>query len=604
MVIIGDTGCRISIGNVYQACGDPTHWPFSVIASAAAAMQPDLVLHVGDYQYRDNPCPPGNTACTGTPWGYGSDTWAADLFAPAAPLLAAAPWVMVRGNHELCNRAGQGWYRYLDPNPYDATGVKTCNDPANDNVGNYNDPWAVSFGDTQFVVVRLVERPEDRLLDPPAFQPYTAELAAAATLVDPEPAEHLSPSTTRSSATRRPTRRRVGSPGMQSVMNAAFPGNYYPPNTAIAIHGHVHDFQAFNFASNHPATFVAGNGGDNLDSALPATFNPNADLPAPSTVVNAFAYSQEFGFMVMDRVGAVGTKNWKFTSYRTNGHDHRGVHHGSAGRLQRRVRHHARAARSPARTAAAAWSAPTTTSRSRTLQPGEQEAASWRRLATGAALVWRWAPRARRLPEERASAAAKPTIARRWAAAKIPKLPRAPVIPARRTNVLPVPPREGPPDDPALVALGKKIFFDERLSEPPGTSCASCHDPARAFSGGHGSPHRRPAREPPRALRAAVDAVRPLHAVRPRVPLLRGRRGPGARAARRLLLGRALRQPRGAGAPAALQPRRDERRDAAASRRQDRARALRQGASRGARAGRRTPQRRSCAASAWRSRPT
>ena len=81
----------------------------------------------------------------------------------------------------------------------------------------------------------------------------------------------------------------------------------------------MHDFQALNFSSNHPATFVAGNGGDNLDAALPATFNPNTDLPAPSTVVNAFAYSQEFGFMVMDRVGAVGTKNWKFTSYRTNG---------------------------------------------------------------------------------------------------------------------------------------------------------------------------------------------------------------------------------------------------------------------------------------------
>ena len=57
VVVLGDTGCRISIGNVYQACGDPTIWPFSVISSAAAAMKPDLVLHVGDYQYRDNPCP-------------------------------------------------------------------------------------------------------------------------------------------------------------------------------------------------------------------------------------------------------------------------------------------------------------------------------------------------------------------------------------------------------------------------------------------------------------------------------------------------------------------------------------------------------------------
>jgi cytochrome c peroxidase len=84
-------------------------------------------------------------------------------------------------------------------------------------------------------------------------------------------------------------------------------------------------------------------------------------------------------------------------------------------------------------------------------------------------------------------AAPKPTIAEAFAAAKIPDLPRSPVIPARRTHVLPVPPRQGPPDDPALVALGKRIFFDERLSEPAGTSCASCHDPARAFSGGHGS---------------------------------------------------------------------------------------------------------------------
>jgi cytochrome c peroxidase len=83
--------------------------------------------------------------------------------------------------------------------------------------------------------------------------------------------------------------------------------------------------------------------------------------------------------------------------------------------------------------------------------------------------------------------APKPTVKEAWVAAKIPILPRAQVIPARRTKVLPAPPRQGPPDNPLLVALGKKIFFDERLSEPPGTSCASCHDPARAFSGDHGS---------------------------------------------------------------------------------------------------------------------
>ncbi len=39
------------------------------------------------------------------------------------------------------------------------------------------------------------------------------------------------------------------------------------------------------------------------------------------------------------------------------------------------------------------------------------------------------------------------------------------------------------------VAVGRAIFFfDARLSSPRGTSCATCHDPALAFSGDHGSP--------------------------------------------------------------------------------------------------------------------
>jgi cytochrome c peroxidase len=37
------------------------------------------------------------------------------------------------------------------------------------------------------------------------------------------------------------------------------------------------------------------------------------------------------------------------------------------------------------------------------------------------------------------------------------------------------------------VELGRSIFFDGALSEPRGTSCASCHEPARAFAGDHGS---------------------------------------------------------------------------------------------------------------------
>jgi len=40
---------------------------------------------------------------------------------------------------------------------------------------------------------------------------------------------------------------------------------------------------------------------------------------------------------------------------------------------------------------------------------------------------------------------------------------------------------------PAAIEAGRKLYFDVQLSEPPGTACASCHDPARAFTGDNGS---------------------------------------------------------------------------------------------------------------------
>ena len=121
IVIFGDSGCRLFNGATAQACNDPNSWPFPKIARAAAFSRPDLVIHVGDYEYRETTSPVGNMGCAGSPWGYGWDAWNADFFQPAAPLLAAAPWVMVRGNHENCSRAGEGWFRFLDRLPMEPT---------------------------------------------------------------------------------------------------------------------------------------------------------------------------------------------------------------------------------------------------------------------------------------------------------------------------------------------------------------------------------------------------------------------------------------------------------------------------------------------------
>jgi Calcineurin-like phosphoesterase len=114
IVLIGDTGCRLEKAfNAWQACDESGAWPFADVAATAARFAPDLVIHIGDYHYRETACPPMIAGCRGSPWGYGWDAWEADLFVPAAPLLAAAPWIVVRGNHEECARAGQGWFRLL-----------------------------------------------------------------------------------------------------------------------------------------------------------------------------------------------------------------------------------------------------------------------------------------------------------------------------------------------------------------------------------------------------------------------------------------------------------------------------------------------------------
>jgi cytochrome c peroxidase len=50
----------------------------------------------------------------------------------------------------------------------------------------------------------------------------------------------------------------------------------------------------------------------------------------------------------------------------------------------------------------------------------------------------------------------------------------------------PIPPHTVPPLT-AREKVGQSIFLDATLSNPPGTSCASCHDPDTAFSGNNGS---------------------------------------------------------------------------------------------------------------------
>ena len=120
---LADTGCRIKAA--VQDCNSTTAWPFMPIAEQIAKANPDLIIHVGDYFYRELPCPAkDSTRCggspvppTGVPFEDSAAGWDADFFSPGQAMFGVAPILSTRGNHEVCSKGGNGHYLYMDPRP-------------------------------------------------------------------------------------------------------------------------------------------------------------------------------------------------------------------------------------------------------------------------------------------------------------------------------------------------------------------------------------------------------------------------------------------------------------------------------------------------------
>ena len=305
IVVIGDSGCRIKASDVeYQACNDTEAWPFARVAAAAAALRPDLVIHVGDYHYRETACPSGNRGCAGSPWGYGWDAWDADLFTPAHALLAAAPWIMVRGNHESCFRAGQGWWRFLDPRPL--VPGRDCNDPGNDSIGDFSDPYAIPLApDAQFIVFdssRVGVAP--LAATDPMYKTYVAQMRMSFALgagvahnffMNHHPVLGFAPNPTQT-----PTGLYPGNGSLQSVLVPLNGERLFPSNVEALISGHVHLFQMVSYSTPQPTQLISGNGGAWADVALPREL-PKGATPSPGALIGSIVSTNQSGFMTIER---------------------------------------------------------------------------------------------------------------------------------------------------------------------------------------------------------------------------------------------------------------------------------------------------------------
>ena len=316
IVVIGDTGCRLKLSDgKFQACRDSAAWPFAAIARQAAATKPDLVIHVGDYHYRESPCDASDAGCAGSPWGYGYDAWAADFFEPARPLLAAAPWVFVRGNHETCARAGQGWFRWFDHAPW--TAQRSCNLAQFDQEADYSAPYGVPLGGgTQLLVFDSGKSSEKSYAsDEPAYSRYLQQFTELDRLAARAPHNFfLSHHPVLGFAPGKSGPPKAAAMGLASVMRTLHGDALFAPEIDVALHGHVHLFEAISFATGQAATLIMGNGGSIRAHALGAELATTRS-PWAHTQVAAAVSNDSFGFAMLERAGA----NWNITEFDQHG---------------------------------------------------------------------------------------------------------------------------------------------------------------------------------------------------------------------------------------------------------------------------------------------
>lgn len=279
IAITGDTGCRIK-GSTIQDCNNPEAWPLARISAAMAASDPDVILYLGDFLYREAACPTSASAlCGGSPGplpGYpfvDSDyAWLADALIPMAPMLTAAPIVVLRGNHETCERGGNGYFLFFDPRPDTAdtcapsAGPKGLTVPAEAMTASWAVTLPVAAGRSlRLAVVDSAYGRDDIVTSWAARQRVAYQAAQEATgprkgreswLLGHKPI--FSYVTTDYAATNPPTWT-VWSSLEQTAASVGLLGNYQ-----LLLTSHNHLAQAVQIPGQ-PASLLLGNGGTMLD---------------------------------------------------------------------------------------------------------------------------------------------------------------------------------------------------------------------------------------------------------------------------------------------------------------------------------------------------
>ena len=336
IVVIGDTGCKGDVtgtGKKIEPLEEPENeeeaeeaeasggskkakqdctkkgWPFKAVAKSAAGTTPDLVIHVGDYVYVKDDT-----------W----EMWNDQFFAPAKKLLTAAPWIFVRGNHEICKLHGAGFFFLLDPRA-----GSSC--PSDNSA-----PYLVNAGGTNFAVMDSAGASCD-LYPSCSSTEYQQQLTtwnslfqAAEKLVQPGSAVLLThrpvfgaKATTSSSpapsgacldssSAKSKTKGKAKSASSKTLMalNSVLQSAYQNSGggwASTVVSGHVHTFELITYTGGPLPQIIVGDSGVKLSSGTPPSLS-NCNLwtgnGSTSLSLSTLNGLKQFGYGVLNSKGS------------------------------------------------------------------------------------------------------------------------------------------------------------------------------------------------------------------------------------------------------------------------------------------------------------
>lgn len=270
IVVIGDAGCEVRFTNpaLDQNCSHD--WPFQPLSvNAAALSRPELVIEAGDYVYREQP-QAANDATPGCDMQGQAADWGClvkDFFRPAEALLAQAPFIFARGNHEVCTPGigrGAEWFRYLNT-------VLFSNNECFTYPQSPTQPVQINAGTLHFVLMDTSSATpgNDFVLDPQEVPLYRRAFNQVNALAANNPAEDYflishkplwmvqAASSTAVNWTNPTLARSIS----QTALGAL------APNIRLVFSGHEHLYQLLGFSSTRPPQLTVGSSGSELNTA-------------------------------------------------------------------------------------------------------------------------------------------------------------------------------------------------------------------------------------------------------------------------------------------------------------------------------------------------